>query len=129
MTSPEPRSEALRVLYWREEILQVLYWIEGEGFGEDIGAKDLERFLGLDQTLGLGYLNRLADDGYLHPTGATDRFALTDLGRSDGARAFADEFAEMTKPSHGECGTDCWCHSSVDEAEACAADRLQGIHG
>ena len=126
--SSEPRSELLRVLYWREEILQVLYWIEGEGFGQDIGAKELERFLGLEESLGIGYLQRLVADGYLTDLG-DERFSLTELGRSDGARAFADEFAELTKPSHGECGAECWCHSSVDEAVACAEERLQGAHG
>lgn len=128
MTSPEPRSEALRVLYWREEILQVLFWIEGEGFGNDIGAKELERFLGLAEEFGIGYLERLVVDGYLHAGSEPRRFSLTDLGRSDGARAFADEFADLTKPSHGECGADCWCHSSVDEAQACAADRVGSAH-
>lgn len=128
MTTSEPRSEALRVLYWREEILQVLYWIEGEGFGEDIGPKDLERFLGLKQELGIGYLNRLVTDGYLIADGE-ERFSLTELGRSDGARAFADEFADLTKPGHGECGADCWCHSSVDEAVACANERMEAAHG
>ncbi|REK32952.1 MAG: hypothetical protein DWQ20_07885 [Actinobacteria bacterium] len=128
MTTPEPRSEALRVLYWREEILQVLYWIEGEGFGEDIGPKELERFLGLEEKLAVGYLDRLTSDGYLESRG-DERYSLTDLGRSDGARAFADEFAELTKPSHGECGAECWCHSSVEEAVACAAERVEAAHG
>lgn len=128
MTTPEPRSEALRVLYWREEILQVLYWIEGEGFGDDIGPKELERYLGLDSDLAVGYLDRLSTDGYLNK-GGNHRYSLTDLGRSDGARAFADEFAELTKPSHGECGAECWCHNSVDEAIACASERVEAAHG
>lgn len=129
MASPEPHSPALRALFWREEILQVLYWIEGEGFAEDIGPQELERFLTLDAGIGLGYLEQLVSDGYLAKTAGEDRFSLTEMGRSDGARAFADEFAELTKPSHGECGADCWCHSSVDEAIACANDRLEGAHG
>ena len=90
MTTPEPRSQALRVLYWREELPQVIHWTEGEGLGASSGP---------------------------------------DLGRSDGARAFADEFAELTKPSHGECGAECWCHNSVDEAIACAAERVEAAHG
>ena len=34
MTSSAPKSEQLRVLYWRSEILQVLYWLHGEGLGD-----------------------------------------------------------------------------------------------
>lgn len=128
MTGREPRSEALRVLYWREEILQVMYWVEGEGFGDRLGSRDLERFLGLDAELAVGYLDRLADDGYLSVSG-DDRYSLTEKGRSDGARSFAEEFAELTKPGHGECGPQCWCHNSVEEAEACAADRMESLSG
>lgn len=124
--SSEPRSEALRTLFWREEILQVMYWVEGEGFGEEMRPEDLERFLGLRSDLAAGYLNRLVADGYLRVTG-DGSYALTEKGRSDGARAFADEFAELTKPGHGECGPECWCHSSVEEAEACAAERMEKV--
>lgn len=125
MSVPEPRSEGLRHLYWREEILQVMYWIEGEGFGEDLGGEDLERFLGLSADIALPHLERLADDGYLARVGG-GRYRLTEMGRSDGARAFADEFAELTRPGHGECGPECWCHVSQDEAEACADQRSKG---
>ena len=128
MSTPEPRSEALRVLYWREEILQVMYWIEGEGFGDHVGADELERFLGLDAELAVGYLERLTEDDYLERTGL-DYYTLTEKGRSDGARAFADEFAELTKPGHGECGPECWCHASVEEAEVCAAERTKAMSG
>lgn len=128
MSDREPRSEALRVLYWREEILQVMYWIEGEGFGDHVAPQDLERFLGLKADLAVGYLDRLCEDGYLIASGP-NHYALTDKGRSDGARAFAEEFAELTKPGHGECGPECWCHNSVDEAEACAAERAEAVSG
>lgn len=129
MRTSEPRSEALRVLYWREEILQVMYWIEGEGFGDSVGADELERFLGLDADLALGYLERLTEDGYLERAGPDHHYTLTEKGRSDGARAFADEFAELTKPGHGECGPECWCHASVEEAEVCAAERTEAMSG
>lgn len=123
MTGPsQPKSELLRALYWREEILQVIYWIEGEGFGDEVDAGQLDRFLGLDANLGGGYLDRLVEDGYLRRVDA-DRYSLTDRGRAHGARSFADEFADLTRPAHGECGPDCWCHASVAEAEACAAER------
>lgn len=127
MPPSEPRSEGLRALYWREEILQVMYWVEGEGFATDLAPSDLERFLGLEEGHVVGYLEQMVEDGYVTSIG--DRFSLTDLGRSDGARAFADEFADLTKPGHGECGDDCWCHTTVEEALACANDRLEKAHG
>lgn len=119
---PEPKSEALRALYWRDEILQVMFWIEGEGLGSEIDPAMLERFLGLDRSLAVGFLDRLVADGYLEAPD-NGRYRLSASGRRRGARAFAEEFADLTRPAHGECGPDCWCHASVAEAEACAADR------
>lgn len=120
--TPEPKSEGLRALFWRDEILQVMFWIEGEGLGSDADPVMMERFLGLDRSLAGGFLDRLVEDGYLEH-GVADRYRLSDEGRRRGARAFAEEFAEVTRPAHGECGPDCWCHASMVEAEACAADR------
>lgn len=127
MTEPyQPKSEALRALYWKEEILQVMFWIRGEGFGEEIDLATLERFLGLEAAEGITYVDRLVAEGYLsHERG---RYALTDVGEDFGKRIFADEFADLTKPSHGECGPDCWCHSSVEEAQTCAAERATAHH-
>lgn len=122
MSEPyQPKSEALKALYWREEILQVMFWIRGEGFGEDIDALTLERFLGLEPTEALAHLDRLVGEGYL--SRADGRYSLTSEGEELGKRVFADEFADLTKPSHGECGPDCWCHSSVEEAATCASER------
>ena len=45
----------------------------------------------------------------------------------EGAAEFALSFAELTRPSHGECSADCWCHASIEEAEACAAERKRPI--
>ncbi|MFP5332615.1 MAG: hypothetical protein ACLGHX_09705 [Acidimicrobiia bacterium] len=127
MSEPyQPKSDALRALYWKEEILQVMFWIRGEGFGDDIDLPTLERFLGLDASEGIGYVDRLTEEGYLARSG--DRFALTEAGEEFGKRIFADEFAELTKPSHGECGPDCWCHTSVEEARTCAAERETAHH-
>lgn len=120
---PEPKSEALRALYWRDEILQLMFWIEGEGFGDEADPALLERFLGVDAAAGLGYLDRLVAEGLLRCTPA-GRYALTEVGRAHGARVFSEEFAEMTRPGHGECSASCWCRQSPDEADACAERRL-----
>lgn len=116
-----PKSEALRALYWRSEILQVMYWIRGEGLGDDVDAQLLERFLGVDAAMGVTYLDRLADEDLLERTARGYR--LSPRGLEEGATEFAMAFSEMTRPAHGECSADCWCHVSVEEAEACAAER------
>lgn len=124
---PEPKSETLRALYWRDEILQLMFWIRGEGFGEQVDPGLLERFLGVDAPVGLDYLGRLVDEGLLRRTPDL-RYELTERGHALGSRVFAHEFADLTKPGHGECSPSCWCHQSPEEAEACAERRLAERH-
>lgn len=121
-----PKSEALRALYWRSEILQVMYWLRGEGFGDQIDPPILERFLGVEAAIGLQYLDRLVEDDYVERVG--DRYTLSEEGLREGGLEFAMSFEEMTRPTHGECSADCWCHASPEEAEACAADRAAHQH-
>lgn len=116
-----PKSAALRDLYWRSEILQVMYWLRGEGLGDVVDAVLLERFLGVDAHVGIGYLDRLVTEGYLDLM--PDGYALAPRGIEEGRTEFALGFADLTRPAHGECSADCWCHASVEEALACAADR------
>jgi hypothetical protein len=119
-----PKSESLRVLYWRSEILQVMYWLRGEGLGQVVDAPVLERFRGVDAELGVGYLDQLVDDGYLEV--APEGYVLSEVGLAEGKTEFALSFADLTRPAHGECSADCWCHNSVEEALACAAERAPG---
>ena len=121
-----PKSDALRALYWRGEILQVMYWLRGEGLGDEADADLLERFLGVDASVGNAYLDRLVTDGYLERSDGG--YALSARGLEEGAVEFAMSFADLTRPSHGECSADCWCHASPEEAEACAAERLGHSH-
>lgn len=116
-----PKSDALRVLYWRSEILQVMYWLRGEGFGDLVDAGLVQRFLGVDAAVGITYLDQLVTEGYVEREG--DWFRLSPKGREEGGRVFADAFSELMKPTHGECSASCWCHMSADEAVACAASR------
>ena len=121
-----PKSEALRALYWRSEILQVMYWLRGEGLGEVVDAPLLERFLGVEAAVGVGYLDRLVVEGYLERV--PDGYTLSERGLAEGRVEFAMSFAELTKPAHGECSADCWCHNSLEEAAACAAERAGHAH-
>ncbi len=117
----QPKSEALRAMYWRSEILQVMYWLRGEGFGDQIDPRLLERFLGVDAEIGVRYLEKLVEEGYLVAAGA--RYELSELGVKEGGLEFVASFSELTRSAHGECSADCWCHNSPDEADACAKER------
>lgn len=108
-------------MFWRSEILQVMYWLRGEGLGEVVDADLLERFLGVEADVGVGYLDRLVLDGYLNP--APGGFVMSEVGLQEGKTEFALSFADLTRPTHGECSADCWCQNSVEEAIACAAER------
>ena len=121
-----PKSEALQALYWRSEVLQVMFWLRGEGFGDLVDPTLLERFLGVEAAIGVQYLDRLVEEGYLEKTG--DRYSLSEMGRREGALEFATSFSELTRPTHGECSADCWCHNSPDEAAACQAERAGHDH-
>ena len=122
-----PKSEALQALYWRSEILQVMYWLRGEGLGEVVDAALLERFLGVEAELGVGYLDRLVVDGYLEA--APGGYVMSESGLAEGKTEFALSFSDLTRPTHGECSADCWCQNSVEEAIACAAERAPRTAG
>ena len=94
-----------------DEILQVMYWMRGEHIAQSVTAVDLARMITTADAHRLGeLLERLAGQGLVKSTGA-GAYALTEAGISEGGRRFADEFAELTKPGHGECGDpDCDCH-------------------
>ena len=103
-----------------DEVLQILYWLRGEGLLDDVGVSDLRRFLdGSDEEL-TAVLDRLVRTGLVArtmPDGAA-RFSLTADGVREGGRRFADEFADMTKPGHGECGDpECDCHRTGSPAD------------
>jgi hypothetical protein len=110
--------EALRI---RDEVLQAMYWMRSEGLAERTAASELASFLAVPaQTLG-PFLIRFEEEGYLECE--HDRFWLTAKGEELGKRSFADEFADLTRPTHGECDEDCWCHSSPEEAARCLEER------
>ncbi len=110
--------DALRI---REEVLQAMYWMRSEGLAETCTAAELARFLAVPAGTLAPYLERFADEGYLD---RTERgFALSADGEQAGKRSFADEFADLTRPGHGECDDDCWCHDSPEEAARCLEER------
>lgn len=117
----EAGASALTDLYWRDEILQALFWMRGEGLASESNPTVLARFLATDVATLADQMGRLVDEGYLEVRG-TEAYALTHLGLKEGGRSFHDEFAELTRPSHGDCGPSCWCRDPAHIGEPCPND-------
>jgi hypothetical protein len=115
--------EALRI---RDEVLQAMYWMRSEGLADAPHAPELARFLAVPADTLAPYLARFCEDGYLERSG--DGFRLTARGEETGKRTFAEEFADLTRPTHGECDDDCWCHDSPEEAAKCLEARTGHAH-
>lgn len=125
MTSSAPKSEPLRILYWRSEILRVVYWLYGEGLGDLVDLDLVRQYLGVDdEDLG-PYVDRLVADGTLVRDG--DWFALSARGMAEGEAQWATAFTDLVRPVLNECNDECWCQTSPAEAEACARTRARGI--
>ena len=116
----------LEVLKIRDEVLQAMYWMRSEGLADAPSAKELARFLAVPGETLRPYLERFAADGDLERTG--DGYRLTPRGEEAGKRTFAEEFADLTRPAHGECDADCWCHESPEEAARCLEERVGHAH-
>ena len=114
--------DELEFLRIRDEVLQAMYWMRSEGLAAAPSAAELARFLAVPaNTLGV-YLQRLVADGYIEP--GDGGYRLTASGEATGKRTFAEEFADLTRPTHGECDEDCWCHEDPEEAARCLEERV-----
>ena len=118
--------DALEVLRVRDEVLQAMYWMHSEGISEAPTAVELSRFLAVPEGLLAEYLDRFVEDGLLAHSGAC--YSLSDRGMETGKRTFADEMADLTRPTHGECDADCWCHDSPEAAAECLHERTTAGH-
>lgn len=113
-------ADPLDDLFWRDELLQILFWYEGEGFGTDAAASDLRPFLGVEVAVVEHHLERLVAAGFASRGGETPlRYRLSEAGRAEGARRFADEFAGLTGQAHMECN-DPNCACKTLGPQACA---------
>ena len=103
----------------QDEVLQVMFWLRGESLADDVSVADLIRFIGSGDIELEGVLRRLTDLGLIRTAGDDlSRYALTAEGVREGGRRFADEFADLTKPGHGECGDpECECKQSGSPAD------------
>lgn len=113
--------DEIEVLRIRDEVLQAMYWMLSEGLADTPSAQELARFLAVPFETLIAYLERFVEDGYLERVGGA--YCLTEHGRETGKRTFAEEFADLTRPGHGECDEDCWCHESPEDAARCLEER------
>ncbi len=124
MTPSAPKSEPLRVLYWRSEILRVVYWLHGEGLGDVVDIDLIRQYLEADPRENLAhYLDILVDDGALVRDGAW--YALSARSLAEGEAELATAFTDLVHPVSNECDDECWCNTSPAEAEACAQARAK----
>lgn len=105
--SPGPKSEGLRVSNWRSEFLQAMFWLKHEGFGDDVDAALLERFLGVGSHVAVQDLDRLTQEGYADRIGS--RYSLSDAGTRKARSEFAASYEEFTIPIPAECSRAAWC--------------------
>jgi hypothetical protein len=119
---PEPGDPRIDNLATMDEILQVMYWLRGERLAQAVGAADLSRWVGLSAHEIGPLLVRMAASGWIQAAtgeeGETAKYELTPCGAREGGRRFADEFADLTRPGHGECADpDCECQRTGDPAD------------
>lgn len=105
----------LRALFWKDEILQVLYWMHGEGMGSEVSLPQMLPFLNTSYQNLEYHLNKITTDGLLIGDRKEDitYYKLSESGKKEGGRQFAEAFQGMQKAGHGECGPDCeFCYGT-----------------
>lgn len=98
-----------------DEVLQIMFWLRGEHLAQTPDIGTLARLSTIDPQRLERALEGLVRRGLVvwSASDVTSGYRLTDEGVREGGRRFADEFADMTKPGHGECNDpDCECHRS-----------------
>jgi len=96
-----------------DDVLQMMYWMRGERLASAVDLATLERMSGLAAVRVEAALATLLRRRLIARSRIEEeiRFSLTEEGVREGGRRFADEFADLTKPGHGECGDpECDCH-------------------
>lgn len=108
----------------RDEVLELLYWTEGEGFTRAANLDAIARFLTHDRERVAVTLGELIASGDVVQDASTAEYRLTESGRREAARRFAEEFAPMLNQGHGECNDpNCDCHEDPRAAAECHAHR------
>ena len=108
-------NSPVRSMFWKDEILQVLYWMNGEGLGTKVTAPQMLPFLNTSHENLQYHLQKLTSEGFLisNEINAGEHFSLSESGKNEGGRNFAEAFQGMQKAGHGECGPDCeFCYGT-----------------
>ncbi|MGQ0736257.1 MAG: hypothetical protein ACT4QD_21710 [Acidobacteriota bacterium] len=107
----------------RDEVLEVLYWLEGEGIPGAATVAGIARFLTRTPDDVHAVIATLLERGDVEPHGDSE-YRLTEPGRREAGRRFAEQFAGMTGQGHGECNDPtCDCHTNPAGAAECHAAR------
>lgn len=113
----------------RDELLELLYWLEGEGFHGNATLEGIARFVAHPEPLVRHTLQGLLDRGDIVMQGERSEYRLTEPGRREAARRFAEEFAPLLGQGHGECSDpNCDCHENPGAAAECHAARAHQGH-
>jgi hypothetical protein len=124
---PEHHDDGSSEIARRDEVLELLYWIEGEGFAGSATIESMTRFLAHDASQVRATLDTLLARGDVVLDPASAEYRLTEIGRREAARRFAEEFAPLLSQGHGECNDpNCDCHTNPDGAAECHARAHTG---
>ena len=120
-------DDAGRHIALQDELLELLYWLEGEGFAGSATLDGMMRFLSQPAHEVRDTLDRLAQRGDVVVDEPSGEYRLTEIGRREAARRFAEEFASLLRQGHGECNDPaCECHTNPAAAAECHAARAHG---
>ncbi len=114
----------------RDEMLELLFWFEGEGMTASATLPAMTRFLAHPEQEVVSTISQLVERRFvIQLPGKAGEYRLTDVGRREASRRFADEFADMIGQGHGECSDpNCDCHDNPAGAAECHAVRASGGH-
>ncbi len=122
---PSPGASIARM----DEVLELLFWMEGEGFaGGSTTFKGMVRFLAQPEGEVYAALQKLLSRGDVTEVEGGE-YRLTEVGRREASRRFAEEFAPMLAQGHGECSDpNCDCQTSPEGPAACRAYHPERNH-
>lgn len=122
----EPGGEIAR----RDEMLELLFWFEGEGLGSSATVPAMTRFLVQpEETVRITLADVVNRGLVVEAAGEPAEYLLTEIGRQEAGRRFADEFSDLLGQGHGECNDPtCDCHDNPAGAAECHAVRAGGGH-
>ena len=105
----------------QDEVLELLFWLEGEKIPDAATVPGMARFLTYSAAEVQAILDRLIARGDVSPPDASGaEYRLSETGRREAARRFAEEFAPLLKQGHGECNDPtCDCHDDPARAAEC----------